>query len=45
MANKTWIENDKYLTEGLISDINEAENLDSFIEPANCAWQFPSFRF
>jgi hypothetical protein len=35
MVNKAWIENDKDITEGLISEINETENLDFFIEPAS----------
>jgi hypothetical protein len=30
MVNKAWIENDKDITEGLISEINETENLDFF---------------
>jgi hypothetical protein len=35
MAHKAWLEQDKDITEGLISKINDTENLDFFIEPAN----------
>jgi hypothetical protein len=35
MADKAWIEQDKDITEGLISEINDTEDLDFFIEPAN----------